>query len=367
MLEAAYVGTRGRDLVSRVNGNAVPEGALLPGTVGNADLVESGAPRALDDVGDQHVPAVPGVPGASTYYDFEGESNYNSLQVTLSRQTGRRLQYFATYTLGRTKGTLGDEYRNRDPFNPARTYGIRQEDRTHIFNLSWNAFLPDRRQGPMDNAFGRGLLNGWQLSGISTVASGTPIWLGFAGPAGSDDVAQAYYGTPDIVLLTEQRRRQRAASRRSTPATRGSDGSKVGEKMFDINCIGFPAFGEVGDVLPPYDLRTPTRHEPRPDAVQELRDPRATRSSSSASGSSTSSTRRSRRPPSTRSDIDLTLDTVCNRTVEQRAERRRRHRRTTSATRPAGSASRENTINNFGKINLLRGRRIIEFALKYYF
>ena len=33
----------------------------------------------------------------------------------------------------------------------------------------------------------------------------------------------------------------------------------MGEKLFDINCIGFPAFGEVGEVLPPYDLRTPTR------------------------------------------------------------------------------------------------------------
>jgi hypothetical protein len=27
----------------------------------------------------------------------------------------------------------------------------------------------------------------------------------------------------------------------------------------------------------------------------------------------------------------------------------------------------QDTLTNFGKINLLRGRRIIEFALKYYF
>ena len=105
--------------------------------------------------------------------------------MTLSRQTGKRLQYFAAYTLGRTKGTLGDEYRNRDPFDAARTYGIRDEDRTHIFNLSWNAFLPDGAKGKMDNTFGRGLLNGWQLSGISTFASGTPIWLGFSGQRGA--------------------------------------------------------------------------------------------------------------------------------------------------------------------------------------
>ena len=35
---------------------------------------------------------------------------------------------------------------------------------------------------------------------------------------------------------------------------------------------------------------------------------------------------------------------------------------------PTGGFSfTQNTINNFGKINILRGRRIIEFALKYYF
>ena len=35
---------------------------------------------------------------------------------------------------------------------------------------------------------------------------------------------------------------------------------------------------------------------------------------------------------------------------------------------PTGGFSfTQNTINNFGKINIMRGRRIIEFALKYYF
>ena len=35
---------------------------------------------------------------------------------------------------------------------------------------------------------------------------------------------------------------------------------------------------------------------------------------------------------------------------------------------PTGGFSfSQNTINNFGKINIMRGRRIIEFALKYYF
>ena len=98
------------------------------------------------------------------------------------------------------KGTLGDEYRNRDPFDPASTYGIRDEDRRHILNVSWNAFLPDAARGAMDNPFGRGLLNGWQLSGITTFASGQPLRLTFEGSAGSNGIAQAYYGTPNRVL-----------------------------------------------------------------------------------------------------------------------------------------------------------------------
>ena len=40
------------------------------------------------------------------------------MQVTLSRQTGKRLQYFVAYTLGKTKGTLGGEYLIIDPYDP---------------------------------------------------------------------------------------------------------------------------------------------------------------------------------------------------------------------------------------------------------
>ena len=114
--------------------------------------------------------------GRSSRSDFEGRSRYDSLQVTLSRQTGKRLQYLAAYTLSKTQGTLRGEYLERDPFDPSRTYGVLDEDRRHIFNVSWNALLPDGSR-VLDNAFGRGLLDGWQLSGISTFTSGTPIRL----------------------------------------------------------------------------------------------------------------------------------------------------------------------------------------------
>jgi hypothetical protein len=362
VLEAAYVGTRGRDLVSRVNDNAIPEGALLHGTVGNADLSIPVNRVNLDSAALNLYRPFANFPSLNAY-DFEGVSNYNSLQVTLSRQTGKRLQYFATYTLGSTKGTLGDEYRQRDPFNAARTYGVRQEDRTHVFNLSWNAFLPDPvKEG--GNGFAKGVLNGWQLSGISTVASGTPIWLGFAGPAGSGGIAAGYYGTPDAVLLTDNGSQGSGLAPVYTCDPRAG-GTKVGEKLFDISCIGFPAFGQVGEVLPPYDLRTPTRSNHDVTLFKNFAI-HGDQKIQFRMGVFNIFNRAFATTAVTRSDLDLTLETTCNRTVNGvpngvggTAD---------NVCDPTGGFSfTQKTIDNFGKINILRGRRIIEFALKYYF
>jgi hypothetical protein len=283
--------------------------------------------------------------------------------VTLSRQSSSRLQYFATYTLGRTKGTLGDEYRNRDPFNPARTYGIRQEDRTHVFNLSWNAMLPDPiKEG--GNPIAKGVLNGWQLSGISTLASGTPIWLGFSGPAGSADISQAYYGTPDIAQLTDNGTIGNGLAPVYT-CDPNAGGTKVGEKLFDLSCISFPAFGEVGEVLPPYDLRTPTRQNHDITLFKNFAI-RGDQKVQFRMGVFNIFNRAYATTAVTRNDLDLTLETVCNRTVDNVPNGV--GGTVNGVCDPTGGFSfSQNTINNFSKINIMRGRRIIEFALKYYF
>src|SRR5262249_51540672 len=134
-----------------------------------------------------------------TLYDYKGVSNYDSMQLTLSRQTGKRLQYFLAYTYGKTRGTLGGEYSTIDPYDPSRTYGVLNTDRTHVLNVSWNAFLPDAARGTMSTPAPRGVLNGWQLSGISTLASGIPITPTFSGDAASSAISAAYFGTADVV------------------------------------------------------------------------------------------------------------------------------------------------------------------------
>src|SRR4029077_12244473 len=114
----------------------------------------------------------------------------------------------------------------------------------------------DGARGSMDNAVMRGVLNGWQLSGISTLASGIPVILSFTGDAALNSISAAYFGTADVVGPTNTNGNGLAPVYSCDPRTGGSN---VGEKMFDVNCIGVPNFGENGDLLPPYDLPTPTR------------------------------------------------------------------------------------------------------------
>ena len=120
--EVSYVGTRGRQLVSRSNGNVMPYGVMNSGTFNGIDLSNPVNRYAVASEGANLSAFRPyNALNAMTLYDFRGDSNYDSMQVTLSRQTGRRLQYFVAYTLGRSEGTLGGEYLIIDPYDPGRT------------------------------------------------------------------------------------------------------------------------------------------------------------------------------------------------------------------------------------------------------
>jgi hypothetical protein len=362
VVEASYVGTRGRDLVSRSNGNVMPYGAMLTGNFNGIDLSQPVNRYAVATVDANLATFRPyNALSGITLYDFRGVSDYDSMQLTLSRQTGRNLQYFVAYTLGRTKGSLGGEYSSIDPYDPARTYGVLDQDRTHTLNVSWNAFLPDGAQGGMNNAFGRGLLNGWQLSGISSMASGIPYRLSFAGAAGNKQTATAYFGTADVVGPSNTGGNGLSPKYTCNP---NLPGTKVGEKVLDINCITFPAFGEQGDLVPPYNVRQPTRFnhdltlfknfEIQGDQKIQFRVGFFNLFNQAYASTGIDA-----------SDINLSLDTTCNVIVPNTPNGAGG---SVDACDPSkGFSFTPQTKANFGKINIKRGHRVVELVLKYYF
>ncbi|HEV3468826.1 MAG TPA: carboxypeptidase regulatory-like domain-containing protein [Pyrinomonadaceae bacterium] len=184
VLEVAYVGTSGRNLLRLININQPLPGARAALT---ARLREAGTLTATQFA---PVNAVRPFLGYGNIFDrrTEADSNYNSLQVTFNKRLSGGLQLGAVYTFSKniTEASTDRSDAPQDPYNPDLDRALSQFDRTHVFTTNFLYELPflRGRTDALGTAFG-----GWQLSGIYTAQSGTPLTItqtiSGATPAGS--------------------------------------------------------------------------------------------------------------------------------------------------------------------------------------
>jgi len=157
-LDLAYVGNRGHDVQTQFNENA----ATVVGLPGN-----NGRPLFL-----------PYGKSADVTTWIGTKTEYNSLQAKLDRRFSGGLLVTSSYTLGR-----GWSYVNGDsnsviatPADIERSWARTDQDRLHSLVESFLyqlPFGPDRawlRDGPLSQVLG-----GWQLSGIFSAQTGSPI------------------------------------------------------------------------------------------------------------------------------------------------------------------------------------------------
>jgi hypothetical protein len=98
-------------------------------------------------------------------------SNYNALQAAWSKREGH-LTYNLNYTFSKMMGINT----TADPFNMHNDYGILSGDRTHVFNASYAYEVGNRFKSKP----GAVALNGWMISGITSLQSGPPIQESFS-------------------------------------------------------------------------------------------------------------------------------------------------------------------------------------------
>lgn len=259
VLEVAYVGTFGRHLPQTYSFNFVFPATT--GTLGNANLANPLHRAALGANSSYLNAQLLPFPdwGAVRYNEFIGTSNYHSMQVTLNRQLGKSLQYFVTYTFSKAMGTAAvnesDGDQSVDPLNSKNSYGILSYDRTHIFNLSYNYNLPKIARGSLDNWFFRGVLNGWQMSGITTYQSGRPIRLRLGGAAQSSSARFAYLGHTVTAGGNTGQASGIAPILSRNPVTGNTN---LNAAYLDVSAISVPAFGTNGPSQSPFYMRAPT-------------------------------------------------------------------------------------------------------------
>ncbi len=171
VVDVSYVGALGRHLQQGTNLNAVPAGANF-------------LPQNQD-------PTTPGKPYAATflrpylgynnisYYQYGGNSTYHSLQTSVNRRFAKRAQYGLAWTWSKamdyTDVNTGLLSTVVDP--RVWDYGKAGYDRTHIVKASFTYDVPNLGR-IYNHAIVKGVFDGWQVTGVVTMQSGTPLGIG---------------------------------------------------------------------------------------------------------------------------------------------------------------------------------------------
>ncbi|MGA7410780.1 MAG: hypothetical protein WBW33_09860, partial [Bryobacteraceae bacterium] len=192
------------------------------------------------------------------YHNYTGISdithgsyaNYNSAIVSWQKQTGQ-VTWTANYAFAKALGVRDGYTGNGNsagyalyPFSPQGNYGVLAYDHTHIFNFAYIVNLPKYKTS---NKFLSGAINGWELSGITQVQSGSPIQpntngalnVSYGGITAGAVNSQTFLGTNAYATL---------------PPVLTCDpryGTKPGQ-YFNPNCFTPPQIGQVGNIIWPY-------------------------------------------------------------------------------------------------------------------
>ena len=182
LVEIAYVGSQSKNLPSYSSYandyneasdiNVIPAGTLFDPNVFNT---LSQNPDSIAGLTTAQQDQVRKYPFYQHIYSLNHAqyANYNSLQASWNKNSGI-LQYGVNYTFSKNLG-VAQTYNQQlaDPINLRNDYGPTPSDRTHAVNGHYLIDLGVRYRG--DNRLVRGLSNGWQISGISTIQSGPPL------------------------------------------------------------------------------------------------------------------------------------------------------------------------------------------------
>jgi hypothetical protein len=183
LLEAAYVGSHGVNLIRNVRINqaslASPQHPIINQVTGQTITTNMPANVAL------RAPYQGIEVGNFQQVQSTAQSTYNSLQMSLTRRLSRGLQFLAAYTFAKSidnaaggsasTGDTVDGFPGRaNQFDNRANRGVSDFDRTHRFVLSYLWDLP-RPAFAERSTVGRLLFSNWQVAGIITAMSGVPL------------------------------------------------------------------------------------------------------------------------------------------------------------------------------------------------
>lgn len=206
LFTVGYVGTKGTNLIGVVDLNLLPPGlAAANGLVPANGYITAGATTA-------RLNALRPFKGYSAVNTIQSwfNSNYHSLQVSAQKRFSRSSMVNMAYTFSKAMTDNGSDRSNapQNPYDVASDYALSPLDRRHVLTVAYVYDIPVFKD---QKGFLGQTLGGWQLSGIYSYNTGTPLTvtsslgqdpggLGFLGPSSSGPRPDAV-GNP---ILTEK-------------------------------------------------------------------------------------------------------------------------------------------------------------------
>jgi len=196
VIDVGYFGSKGTSLLGIVDLNLVPPGlAVAAGVFGPNEAVTAANTSRLNAI--RPFKGYVAINAPQTWFN----SNYHSLQMAMEKRfVGASLVKVAyTFSHNLTDNQTDRNTAPQNPYNFKADYGPATFDRRHIFTVNYVYELPFYRE--QKGLTGR-LLGGWQLSGITTYASGTPLTVSTTGvdPAGLGFLGSSASGPrPDMI------------------------------------------------------------------------------------------------------------------------------------------------------------------------
>jgi hypothetical protein len=259
VIDLAFVGTQSRHLARRNNLNAPAYGSTFLGSSqdptkfagGVIPSVEPGLPSiysaaSLNFSGANALPVdyLRPYQGYSdiTYYNFDGNSNYKSLQAEFKRRFTSGLTFSAAYTLSKTLTTVSDDSTYTNIRNAHLDYGLATFDRTHYFVATFVWDLPKASGFLGGRSAVRAIADGWTLTGNTSIASGSPTELGLS--ISGQDAGNRLLGTYSSGNLSGE-------SPRFLVTGNPQNGGTI-----NLNAFSVPGVGNAGP-YPRFYLRNP--------------------------------------------------------------------------------------------------------------
>ena len=217
VLTVNYVGNQGRHLPNDEEANPgnsalclslATKAEVAPGTTTCAPKGEGNIFTAANGtvvLGTRILPSQNGniAFGSNPYLLTHATSNYNSLQANL-KHTSKSWNVLLSYTYGRSMDNGSSLTTSTNAYNPHISYGLSSFDVAQFLVASYEWHLPfDRWVG---NKAAKLIVGGWAISGITKMATGTPIAISDSEDYSLTGLGDFPYYTPGNLMLSKNPR-----------------------------------------------------------------------------------------------------------------------------------------------------------------